>query len=207
MTPDDFDEYTDREIIITVNNCCRRIASLQKGSTMTRILIALMLLLCVPMQSWTKHKPMDKHLIIYIFQQMFKEVGGPQTVYIVLSAIQESKTDDDLEIVLKAAKIDSKKAMRAFTGASIVLQMVNGGILTDQAIAITKQNLPEELEKDYSAASILVLAFKNRGQPIDSTKVAKALRQAELLLHTGLDSKVAFKENDLDLNVLLNKED
>ena len=171
------------------------------------ILIALMLLLCVPMESWTKHKPMDKHLIIYIFQQMFKEVGGPETVHIVLSAIQESKTDDDLEIVLKAAKIDPKKAMRAFTGSSIVLQMVNGGIPTDQAITITKQTLPEELEKDYSAASVLVLAFKNKGEPIDSTKVAKTLRQAELLLHTGLDSKVSFKENGLDLNVLLHKED
>ena len=168
---------------------------------MLRLIFALLLifLLC-PTKQWASHKPFPKSILLYIVTEMFKDAGGLET-FSMMFQIEDAKSDEDLDLIYKAKGIDGKKADIALRGTAVAIELFNSGFSPESVVTITKN---VQLWKPKMKGSVAILTFwlNRKGQEVDSTQVAEALRQGELLKHMGIDPHSAFTKNGIDLEAL-----
>lgn len=169
---------------------------------MFRLLIGLsaLSLLC-PTEQSASHKPVSKAVTLYVITEMFKDAGGLKAFSMMLQIDGNAKTDEDLDLILKASGYDGKKITLALEGVSVSTQLFNSGFAPESAVTITKS---VQLWKPKVKGPVAILTFwlNRKGQEVDSTQVAEALRQGELLKHMGIDPHSAFTKNGIDLEAL-----
>ena len=151
------------------------------------------------------HKPVDKNIIMLIFNQAFKNSGGVKAASLILSASTEDselEDDKDLRLLFKAAGLDYDKALRSLVAASTMTSLYNSGIPLSKSMDIVKESLDQELTLLEDPIKTLMRSFYIRGVQVDSTNIAEALRQGEVLKHAGQKSFLAFSENNVNLDLI-----
>lgn len=169
------------------------------------VLFALSLLF--PAQQWASHKPTPNTVILYIIGEIYKEIGGYETFRKTLLFLEQYENDsssvgtEELDLMYETIGVDKEKADIAFKRIVPAIQFYNSGFSPESAVTIIKnvQKVKPEIE---SSVAIFTFWLETNGQKIDSTQVAKALKQGELLRHMGLDPHLAFEKNGINLNVL-----
>lgn len=151
------------------------------------------------------HKPIDKNVIMLIFNQAFKNSGGIKAASLILSASTEDselEDDKDLRLLFKAAGLDYDKALRSLVATATITSLYNSGIPLSKSMDIVKESMDQELTLLEDPVKTLMRSFYIRGVQVDSTNIAEALRQGEVLKHAGQKSFLAFSENNVNLALI-----
>lgn len=165
---------------------------------MTKIILSLILIFSLPLPRWASHESLSNENLLYLTHHLFKGIGGIKTLKLILSLDENAQTDKDLDLIFKAAGINKEKAMTAFKRFTIATNLINAGIRPTSALAM----IGRQETNLNSTISFLIQAIEAKGQTADSTQVAEALRQAEMLFHMQLNTKIAFKENGIDIDLI-----
>ena len=156
------------------------------------IYVLMVIVFIFPTDPWASHKPVSKEALVHIVSSLFEGVGGIETFLLMLK-IEDAKSDEDLDLIYKTIGVDGEKVDIALKGVSIATSLFNSGFPADEAVLITKETQKVKPKMEEPTA-ILTFWLGRNGIKADSTQVAKALRQGELLKHMELDPRAAFEE-------------
>ena len=140
-----------------------------------------------------------------MIEKMFSDAGGSKAFDLLLRSKKLAKRDKDLDVIFESANIDLDKARLALNGLVIAAELFNSGFQIDQAVLITKE-VHAKWPQIKGANGALRIWLLGKDIKTDSTKVADALRQGELLKHLNLDPAPAYEPLSLDLKASLNDE-
>lgn len=81
-----------------------------------------------PLQLRADHKPMDNQITLYVFEELFKDVGGTKTLQALLRMEDIRETKIDRKILSRALGFPADKAFEALVGSSMAAALINSGI-------------------------------------------------------------------------------
>lgn len=166
-------------------------------------LFALILILTIslPTPQWASHDSFNQENLFHLTGEFFKEVGGIRTFRLFLSLEESEQKDKDVDLIFKAAGINRKEAFTAFECYLRTTDLINAGIKIKNAVSTTKEARDDGADLS-SPAKVLVHVLEKRGGIVDLVQVTEALRQAEILFHMELKTRVAFKENGINIDLI-----
>ena len=163
--------------------------------------LILILTISLPTPQWASHDSFNQDNLFHLTREFFKEVGGLKTFRLFLSLEESKEKDKDVDLIFKAAGINKEKAFTAFRCYLTATDLINAGIEIKNVVRITKEARDDGADVS-SPAKVLIHVLEKKGEIVDLAQATEALRQAEILFHMELKTRVAFEENGINIDLI-----
>lgn len=177
---------------------------------MLKIISILILVLFIATPQSARNHSVSKEDLSYLILvgEVFKEVGGVNTFRLILALNESTQEEKDIDLIFKAANINKEKALTAFSCFATVTELINAGIESTNAVRITKKARDNGVNIK-SAPNVLIHAINSHAHTLEKkdkiinlVQATEALRQAKILFHMKLKTKIAFEENGIDIDLI-----
>ena len=169
---------------------------------MLRILVVVSFIVW-PVLLQAKKDPMPVGTIFSVSEKVFAELDldYDQALELVVQMKALSKAGLDPTVPFKAAGVDMEQTMEAFGRCAAIFALINAGLDKDRALSCyghakkDSANLKDEV-------ALLMAGLHAAGQMPDSSKVADALKQAQVLIEAGQKGHIAFEAAGINPNAI-----
>ena len=155
----------------------------------------------VPLQA--KKDPMPVRTIFSVSEKVFAGLDLDYDQALELASQMKALSNAGLDptVPFKAAGVDMEQTMEAFGRCAAIFALINAGLDEDQALSCYEHGKKDSVNLKDEVA-LFMAGLYAAGQMPDSSKVADALKQAQVLIEAGQKGHIAFEAAGIDPNAI-----
>lgn len=155
----------------------------------------------VPLQA--KKDPMPVGTIFSVSEKVFAGLDLDYDQALELASQMKALSNAGLDptVPFKAAGVDMEQTMEAFGRCAAIFALINAGLDKDRALSCYEHGKKDSVNLKDEVA-LLMAGLHAAGQMPDSSKVADALKQAQVLIEAGQKGHIAFEAAGIDPNAI-----